>query len=165
MQIDPQSPQLVSFQVPPSHWDATLSAMLPARRDDHPLKWIGFGHLDLGLKSGAPLRIDLYDPTEDVGAFSADRHLKAGSTIGAATPTRCGETLAKAFKDSGEPAAKRVDAGKLVIHRGMRLDESAGSRPQAGPSSARRRFGTGSCRCHAGASRGAYLPDRRREIG
>jgi hypothetical protein len=69
--IDPESNRHVKFEVPRSHWDAIFSAMLPAKQDNHPMKWVGFGHLDLKLNSGGAFRIDLFSSGEDVGAFAA----------------------------------------------------------------------------------------------
>jgi len=70
---DRKSKKDVTFEVPRSHWEAIFSAMLPARKDDHPLPWAGPGDLNLKLKSGHTFRIALFyvDKELGTGAFSA----------------------------------------------------------------------------------------------
>jgi hypothetical protein len=70
--LDAQSAKAVTFQVPPSHWRAIYSAMLPATKDDHAAKWAGPGHLDLKLKNGKSFYIAIfYVSGADQGAFAA----------------------------------------------------------------------------------------------
>jgi hypothetical protein len=67
----PQSKDDVTFEVPQSHWEAILSAMLPARKDDHPALWVMPGDLKLKLKNGDPFYIAIYSTYDELGAFAA----------------------------------------------------------------------------------------------
>jgi hypothetical protein len=68
---DPQTDKDVTFEVPEAHWKAVLSALLPAQRDEHALKWVIHGDLRLKLKDGSSFAITVYTLSEDPGAFSA----------------------------------------------------------------------------------------------
>ena len=58
---DSKSHKNVTFLVPQSYWNAILSAMLPAEKDDHAAKWEGFGSLQVALINGNSFHILLYE--------------------------------------------------------------------------------------------------------
>ncbi len=68
---DSKSHKNVTFLVPQSYWNAILSAMLPAEKDDHAAKWEGLGSLQVALINGNSFHILLYERSKDPGAFSA----------------------------------------------------------------------------------------------
>ncbi len=61
----------VTFQVPAAHWDAIFSALLPARKDNDPAKWVGLGVLEIKLANGDSYHVELYSNDDGPGAFAA----------------------------------------------------------------------------------------------
>jgi hypothetical protein len=76
--------------------------MLPAKKDNHPMKWMGFGHLDLKLKSRGAFRIDLFSSGEDVGAFSAGPTFESRIYYRGGDSTELEQAIAVALKASRE---------------------------------------------------------------
>jgi hypothetical protein len=67
---DPMLEKGHQFVVPQAYWKRIFDAMLPARRDDRPMKWIGAGNLKVTLKTGDSLNIWVFSSQEEIAAFA-----------------------------------------------------------------------------------------------
>jgi hypothetical protein len=105
---DREQQEKVEFQVPRKHWDAILSTLLPARRDDHPAKWVGLGRLQFKLVNGDSYFVSLYSPASEPGAFAA------GSTFESRVYYRGGNSsdLEKALSEAHKSAEESSDPAK-----------------------------------------------------
>jgi hypothetical protein len=96
----------VTFQVPATHWQPILSALLPAKKDPDPAKWVGLGELQIKLGGGDSFLISLYSLSETPGAFSSGpdweqrTYYRGGSTVSLE------RALEDAFKASDENRSK-----------------------------------------------------------
>ncbi|MBX9789186.1 MAG: hypothetical protein K2Y37_09755 [Pirellulales bacterium] len=74
------------FELPRESWTALLGALGPSQRDYLPSKWQALGELEIQTVDGKTLQINLYDPGEGIGAFSAGpdwdsrRYYRGGDT-------------------------------------------------------------------------------------
>ena len=126
--IDPVSNKHVKFEVPRSHWDAIFSAMLPSKEDAHPMKWAGFGHVDLNLKRGSAFRIDLFSSDAAVGAFSAGPTYESRIYYRGGDSTRLKEAIAGALKASREnPREANAVAGSNVAKHAQPMPDQTTS--------------------------------------
>jgi hypothetical protein len=97
---DPESGKVVTFEVPRSHWEAIFSAMLPARKDDHAMKWVMPGSMNLRLKNGNSYYIGLYSVSDDLGAFSAGPSHESRVYYRGGNSSALEKAVADAFKAS-----------------------------------------------------------------
>lgn len=63
-------PIIPTFSVPEQHIPLILSALRPAKRDWAPWKWVYAGKLEITLKDGKTMTVELYFTYQNVGAFS-----------------------------------------------------------------------------------------------
>ncbi len=97
--------QQARFDVPAANWPALLAALSPSRFDDNAMKWLVIGDLKIHLIGGESISVDLYDPHESEGAFSA------GPSFETRTDYRGGSTAAlKSVLDDAQRSAPTAKA-------------------------------------------------------
>ncbi len=96
----------VTFQVPREHWNAIFSALLPARRADDAAKWPGLGRLQFKLANGDSYLVSLYNPSSEVGAFSAGPTFERRVYYGGGNSRDLEQALTEAFRaTAGNPSS------------------------------------------------------------
>lgn len=69
----PKQRDEVKFSATAEDWDAIRAAMLPAKHDPSPAKWVSSGSLRIEKTDGQPFLVELYATGEDLSAFAAGK--------------------------------------------------------------------------------------------
>ena len=92
----------VRFIVPPDHWRPILAALVPARKDENPAKWIAMGSLQIVRKDGSSWSVSLFGVDGPLGAFAAGRNRKERVYYRGGQTDALKEALTEAFVASEE---------------------------------------------------------------
>ncbi len=69
------------FAIPPEHWTRIVDALQPAYQDLFLAKWAGLGLLWITANDGRTMHLELYETSEELGAFSVDRVYYRGGKV------------------------------------------------------------------------------------
>jgi hypothetical protein len=97
---DPDRHENVTFQVPAAHWHPIVSALLPARRDTDPAKWVSLGDLQIKLAGGDSFHVSLYNVGDGPGAFSSGPNWDQRVYYRGGSSADLEQALVKAFEAS-----------------------------------------------------------------
>jgi hypothetical protein len=104
--FDRDTESRVTFQVPPAHWDAIFAALLPARKDNDPAKWVGLGELEFKLANGDSYHVELYSISDGPGAFAAGPTFEQRAYYRGGDSSDLEQALGAVFKASDEFSKK-----------------------------------------------------------